>query len=169
MGQDSFVSIHAIDLTKMWLCAVGNLLMLCNGLVLGWPICLPLLMSDESPLPTGRITLDEASWMVSIPCFGTIFGSVFFAFLTRSFGRKKPLFVVAVPFIVSSFVWKKQIFWTLPEPMEAHLTEQFLVLCVAVRYIQFFWCLPKTWFTCTWPDFWSVFLAAEFSWYCRCS
>lgn len=75
--------------------------MLCNGLVLGWPIFLPLLMSDESPLPTGRITLDEASWMVSIPCFGTIFGSVFFACLTRNFGRKMPLFVVAIPFIVS--------------------------------------------------------------------
>lgn len=75
--------------------------MLTNGLVLGWPIFLPLLMSDDSPLPTGKITLDEASWMVSLPCFGSLFGNVFFAYLTRIYGRKKPLIAVAIPFAVS--------------------------------------------------------------------
>lgn len=76
--------------------------MLGFGAACGWPS--PgnlLLMSDESPLPTGRITIDEASWISSLLCVGGLSGNLIYGWVTERFGRKYPLLFLAIPQIVS--------------------------------------------------------------------
>lgn len=64
---------------------------------------LMILKSDESPLPTGKITMDEASWVASLINAGGAFGTFFFGVVTNKFGRKNPLIAITIPTIVSSY------------------------------------------------------------------
>lgn len=60
-----------------------------------------LLTSDRSPLPTGKITMEEASWVASILCIGGLIGNLFFGFITNIFGRRLPLILISIPANVS--------------------------------------------------------------------
>lgn len=78
-----------------------NLLTVSYGVTLGWPsAAILLLTSDESPLPSGKITLDEASWIASLLGIGALFGNLFFGFIIGKLGRKLPLMLLAIPTIV---------------------------------------------------------------------
>lgn len=78
-----------------------NLLTTGHGIVCGWPsAAVMLLMSDESPLPTGPISIDEASWITALMCAGGLVGNFFFGWVTERYGRKLPLMSLAVPQIV---------------------------------------------------------------------
>ncbi|XP_055302940.1 uncharacterized protein LOC129568722 [Sitodiplosis mosellana] len=79
----------------------ANLLTIAFGMTEGWtsPSVL-LLTSDESPLPSGKITMEEASWIASLLCLG-LFGNIFFCYVINKFGRKKPLLLITVPTIIS--------------------------------------------------------------------
>lgn len=73
------------------------------GISCGWPSPnLPLLMSDDSPLPTGKLSIDEISWISGLICIGGIAGNLFFGYIMNNYGRKEPLIVIAVPTIVIS-------------------------------------------------------------------
>lgn len=75
----------------------------------GW--CSPSLMvlaSDESPLPTGKITVEEASWIASLVNAGGALGTPFFGPIAKRFGRKNPLIAIIIPAIVS-FILSKMI------------------------------------------------------------
>lgn len=65
-----------------------------------------VLMSDESPLPSGKITMEEASWLVSLCSVGGLMGCMTFGFITSQFGRKWPLIFMVIPKIVSSSLSK---------------------------------------------------------------
>lgn len=72
------------------------------GVTCGWTSPLiPVLTSDESPLPSGKITMEQASWIASLSCAGGLIGNIFFGVVTNSFGRKFPLIFLAIPTIVS--------------------------------------------------------------------
>lgn len=60
-----------------------------------------LLKSDESPLPSGKINMDEASWIASLICLGGLIGNFLFGFIAIRFGRKIPLLFLTIPIIVS--------------------------------------------------------------------
>ncbi|XP_037039592.1 facilitated trehalose transporter Tret1-like [Bradysia coprophila] len=80
------------------------------GISYGWasPSTL-LLTSDDSPLPSGKIDIDEASWVVSLACLGGLVGNIIFGFATSTFGRKKPLIFLAIPSIISwLLIWFAQ-------------------------------------------------------------
>lgn len=82
-----------------------NLLFIGYGGMAGW--CSPnimLLTSVDSPLPTGKITMMEASWVASLVCVGGLIGNCFFGVIlttTNAFGRKLPLIFITFPTIVS--------------------------------------------------------------------
>lgn len=59
-----------------------------------------VLLSDESPLPTGKITMDEASYVASLVNAGGAIGTAFFGSITNKFGRKNPLIAITIPTIV---------------------------------------------------------------------
>lgn len=81
-----------------------NLLTFGYGITTGWasPSIL-LLTSDDSPLPSGKIDLEEASWVASILSAGGLFGKILFGFITNIYGRKWPLLFLSVPIIVRDF------------------------------------------------------------------
>lgn len=60
-----------------------------------------LLTSDDTPLPSGKMTMDEVSWVVSLLSVGAIFSNVVFGFVANHFGRKISLFLIGIPMIVS--------------------------------------------------------------------
>lgn len=72
------------------------------GVFEGWTSpSIILLTSDETPLPSGKITMEEASWVAALQCVGCLFGNFLFGYFMNQFGRKVPLMMVAFPFIVS--------------------------------------------------------------------
>lgn len=62
-----------------------------------------LLTSDDTPLPSGKITMEEASWVNSLLSVGAIFSNIVFGFLAKQFGRKISLFLLGIPMIVRLF------------------------------------------------------------------
>ncbi|XP_031633567.1 facilitated trehalose transporter Tret1-like [Contarinia nasturtii] len=89
---------------------VVNLLTVSYGITLGWPSPnILLLISDESPLPSGKITLESASWIASLLGVGALFGNLFFGFIINKFGRKMPLLLLSIPTIISwLLIWFAQ-------------------------------------------------------------
>lgn len=72
------------------------------GILCGWPSpAIFLLTSDKSPLPTGKITLDQATWVSSLKSGGMVICGLFVGSIARKFGRKRPLLLLSIPSIVS--------------------------------------------------------------------
>ncbi|XP_058816625.1 uncharacterized protein LOC131679891 [Topomyia yanbarensis] len=71
------------------------------GVTVGWtaPI-IPLLQSADTPLPSGPITVEEASWVGSCLCIGGMTGTILFALIHTYFGKKVGLLLLAVPHLI---------------------------------------------------------------------
>lgn len=65
---------------------------------------LELFKSDETPLTSGKITLDEESWISSLTAFGAIGFTLVYGFLSEKFGRKPAILMIGVPQTVSKLV-----------------------------------------------------------------
>lgn len=52
-------------------------------------------------MPSGKITMEEASWLAALFGVGALFGTIGFGFLMKIFGRKWPLIGLSFPTIVS--------------------------------------------------------------------
>lgn len=86
----------------------ANLLTIAFGIAEGWTSpTIVLLTSEETPLRSGVINMDEASWIASLLCLGCFFGNILFGYITNKFGRKWPLIIITIPTIVSKF-WKEE-------------------------------------------------------------
>ncbi|XP_052864416.1 uncharacterized protein LOC128271025 [Anopheles cruzii] len=71
------------------------------GVTVGWPApIIPLLRSPETPLPSGPITVEEASWVGATLCIGGTTGTILFALIHTYFGKKVGLLLMAVPHLV---------------------------------------------------------------------
>lgn len=62
-----------------------------------------LLMSDESPLPSGKISMEEATWITSLLQVGALICNIVFGYISNNYGRKIPLLVISIPMIVSFY------------------------------------------------------------------
>lgn len=72
------------------------------GIMCGWSSpAIFLLTSDKSPLSTGKITVDQASWITSLNAAGMMITSIFVGSLANKYGRKWPLILLTIPSIVS--------------------------------------------------------------------
>lgn len=59
------------------------------GIALAWPSAsIPILLSKNTPLPTGPLTLDQSSWVCSISAIGGVVGVCLFSWLCDLIGRK---------------------------------------------------------------------------------
>lgn len=71
--------------------------------------------SDDSPLPSGRVQLNELAWIGSMLGIGGVVGTIVIGFLADRFGRKHSLMAMAVPLTVMTtitnkiYVYHKQI------------------------------------------------------------
>lgn len=69
----------------------------------GWPSpSIILLESDETPLPSGKLTRDEISWITSVMEFGAFVGSLIFGVIANKFGRKCALICLSISMIVNT-------------------------------------------------------------------
>lgn len=78
-----FFSVNLITFTFGWNCSWSN----ANFLELQKP----------NVLPSGPITYDEASFVVSIVCIGGLLGNASYLWVVERFGRKKPILLLALP------------------------------------------------------------------------
>lgn len=60
---------------------------------------MPILASNETPLSTGPLTIDEVSWVGSINCIGAVVGALAFGYFTTLLGSKRCVFVLAAPVV----------------------------------------------------------------------
>lgn len=65
-------------------------------------IALSLYDSNESPLPSGRVSMLEQSWISSMLGIGGVVGTIAAGWLADSIGRKKSLLFAVIPQIVSN-------------------------------------------------------------------
>uniref|UniRef100_A0A182MN01 Major facilitator superfamily (MFS) profile domain-containing protein n=1 Tax=Anopheles culicifacies TaxID=139723 RepID=A0A182MN01_9DIPT len=71
------------------------------GVTVGWPApIIPLLRSPETPLPSGPVTVEEASWIGATLCIGGTIGTILFALIHTYFGKKVALLLIPVPHII---------------------------------------------------------------------
>lgn len=78
----------------------GGLISLTHGCILGWtPQAFPILVSENTPLISGRLTNDQISWIGAIGALGVFAGSFLFGFITSLVGCKRSTLFLAVPSI----------------------------------------------------------------------
>lgn len=74
----------------------------CFGVTVGWSSSSVVkLMSDDTPLSSGPLTLDQGSWISSVMCLGGAFSTVFYGWMSEKVGRKLSLLCLAFPTLVS--------------------------------------------------------------------
>lgn len=84
------------------------LLNIAYGVMTGWSSpSIIILTSDQSPLPSGRMTMDEASWAAALGPAAGIFACFFFGYTTKHFGRKRTILFYTVPMIVCIVIFAK--------------------------------------------------------------
>lgn len=80
-----------------------NILQIGFGAVLGWPSAgLLVLESEDSPLPTGPLTVVQKSWVSALMYLGGSLGCLFFGWASNRYGRKKPMMGAAFPQLVNN-------------------------------------------------------------------
>lgn len=80
----------------------ANIVVLGQGCAIGWiSPTLPILQSDNSPLESGKLTIEEASWVGSISSIGSVVGTIYFGLISVYLGSKNTLILCAFPVTVS--------------------------------------------------------------------
>ncbi|XP_059618223.1 arabinose-proton symporter-like [Phlebotomus argentipes] len=89
-----------------FLCAILlNFHTMIYAMVVTWPSpALPLLLSEDSPLPTGKISIGDANLISSLPYFGGVVGTISFGFIGKRFGQKWPIILATIPEIVAALL-----------------------------------------------------------------
>lgn len=79
----------------------GNLLSAAYGSASTWAgPNFSILTGENAPFEAGPLTKEQASLVVSMPCFGAIIGTVLYTMLIDRFSRKLLLVSIAIPEIV---------------------------------------------------------------------
>lgn len=79
----------------------ANVLALSFGQTMVWaPSNYLVLQTNETRLPSGPLTADEASMVASIFAIGGLVGNMSFLWIVERFGRKMPLLLLAIPQMV---------------------------------------------------------------------
>lgn len=79
----------------------ANMITLAYGCISGWASpAISRLMSDDSPLQGGPISVEEASWVGSIICIGALLGTFSFGYITAMIGSMRSMCLIAIPALV---------------------------------------------------------------------
>lgn len=72
--------------------------MFSHGMVSGWPTtAMPILTSDETPLESGPLPVEEISWIGSINSIGGIIGTLAFGYIVSLMGSKHAISLLTIP------------------------------------------------------------------------
>ena len=76
----------------------ANVIVVAHWAIIGWVSpALPLLLSDDTPLISGPLSVSEMSWLGSIISIGGVTGNLLFTYLTTTIGRKRAIIFLAFP------------------------------------------------------------------------
>lgn len=90
------------DLLRLKCHGAANISTFSYAISVGWTgNVLNLYDSDKSPLPSGRVALDELAWIGSMLGVGGVAGTLVIGWLADRIGRKYSLIVMAAPQIVN--------------------------------------------------------------------
>lgn len=85
----NFFVINRVSMINIFSLYVVNITSFAYGLAVGWcSYNTPILLSDDSPLESGPVTIAQMSWIASIYCLGGGIGSFIFGFIADKIGRK---------------------------------------------------------------------------------
>lgn len=80
---------------------IANVITFAYGCIIGWvSSAIAQLMSTESPLDSGPITVEEASWIGSIICLGSLLGIFSYGYVCAVIGSKRAMCLIAIPAIL---------------------------------------------------------------------
>lgn len=83
------------------LCVAANLMGLSFGVTMVWaPANFLVLQSNETKLPSGPLTVEEAVIVASVFAIGGLAGNMSYLWIVERFGRKLPLLLLAIPQMV---------------------------------------------------------------------
>ncbi|XP_062704726.1 facilitated trehalose transporter Tret1-2 homolog [Aedes albopictus] len=79
-----------------------NLLAISYGSSSGWMSpSIPILQSENSPLPSGPISTEEGAWIGATLCLGGVVGNIVSGWMADRYGRKWTAYIAVIPQIVS--------------------------------------------------------------------
>lgn len=129
---------------------IGNLLSLSCGVISGWAVInYNELQSENSTSPTGPLTMEQASLVISIENIGGLIGNFAILPLNQMIGVKRMMHILGLPLIVRTYnkhlrcdkLCKCKFFPLLAELNTHHLcTERVLFLRVSVAERHYYWC-----------------------------
>lgn len=122
-----------------------------------------ILESDSSPLPTGKITTYEASWVASLVNAGGVFGTLFFGPIANKFGRKNPLIVITIPTIVSHSLFFYRDFLIMHGCSKRVDNIHFPKNLLHFSFVGLEYCMRRTFIICTSHDLRMVSLELDIS------
>lgn len=95
---------HEMNKQHIFNSILGNLLSASFGSTCSWgaPNFL-LLTSNSTPFDSGPVSKEHASFVVSLPTFGAIFGTLVYSLIIDRVSRKTLLISIAIPQIVHYF------------------------------------------------------------------
>lgn len=135
-----------------------NLCTLGYSISVGWTASSFLIYdSDDCPLPTGRLSMNEIAWIGSVLGIGGLIGTILVGWIADRIGRKNSLLALAVPQIVSSMLMSNfQVF--LPTNCI------WIFSTMPNRSVSCLWSTHKMYITCIFRVFLLVLLEAEYMW-----
>lgn len=76
----------------------ANLIMLAHGCIVSWVSpALGKLTSEDTPLLTGPLTVEQMSWIGSIHCLGALLGSISLGYVVSIVGCKRAMLFLTIP------------------------------------------------------------------------
>lgn len=73
-----------------------------TGCAMGWlSMAIPLLGSDDSPLETGKLSVNDISWIGSVVCLGALTGNFLAGIIVTLIGTRHTIFLIGFPQLVS--------------------------------------------------------------------
>lgn len=83
-----------------------NIISLCHGFAVGWlSAAVPILKSEDTPLQSGPLTVEQTMWLGGVYPLGGFVGNCIFGILVNYFGRITSMSLLAIP----NFVRRKII------------------------------------------------------------
>nr|CAD7197745.1 unnamed protein product [Timema douglasi] len=93
---------HSLLLARFDWAIKVNLSSFCYGSIMAWPSpTLPLLKTDATPLGSGPMSEEEASWVGSLICLGALITTPLYGILQDRWGRKVAGYLVATLYVIS--------------------------------------------------------------------
>ncbi|KAJ9599664.1 hypothetical protein L9F63_026489, partial [Diploptera punctata] len=78
-----------------------NIAAFAYGVTVGWPSsAIPQLSSENNPIGSEPITVEDGSWLGGIICVGALASLPIYSYISEKFGRKTSGYLVGIPFII---------------------------------------------------------------------